>query len=147
MPIIQGPTNSFKAELLAGQHNFTPGTGHTFRVALYSDVADLGPLTTDYSATNEISGTGYTAGGAVVTSNGITVSGSTAYVDFADLTWVGASFTARAALIYNTTTGGGSGTTEALWVLDFGSNKTASATNFVIQFPAPDSANAVLRIT
>lgn len=146
MAISQALTTSFKSELLAGQHDFTSGTGHTFKMALYLSSATLNAATTDYTATGETSGTGYVAGGNALTSNGIATSGTTAYVDFADETWSGSTITARGALIYNTTTGGGGATTESVLVLDFGTDKSSSASDFTVQFPVADAINAIIRI-
>ena len=146
MAISQALTTSFKSQLLAGQHDFTNATGHTFNIALYTSAATLNATTTDYTATEEVTGTGYVAGGEALTSNGITTSGTTAFVDFADKTWSGSTITARGALIYNTTTGGGSSTTDSVLVLDFGTDKTSSASDFTVQFPVADATNAIIRI-
>jgi hypothetical protein len=145
MAISQAFTNSFKSELLSGQHNFASG-GHTFYMALYTSSATLNATTTDYTASNEATGTGYVAGGQALTNNGVALSGSTAYVDWADETWSASSITARGALIYNTTTGGGSSTTESILVLDFGTDKTSSSSDFTVQFPVADATNAIIRI-
>ena len=121
---------SFKQELLTGAHNFTNGA-HTFKLAMY---------------TNEISGTGYSAGGGTLTNVTPTTSGTTALTDFADLTFGSSTLTARGALIYNTTTSGGSGTTDTVVVLDFGADKSSSSGDFTIVFPAADASNAIIRI-
>ena len=136
---------SFKQELLEGQHDFRT-TGHTFNMALYTSSATLDATTTDYSATNEVSGTGYTAAGQALTNVNPTTSGTTAFTDFADETWTTASITARGAIIYNTTTGGGTSTTDAVCVLDFGGDKTSTAGDFTVQFPTADASNAIIRI-
>ena len=133
--------NSFKQELLVATHNFTASTGDTFKLALYTSAATLTASTTVYSATNETSGTNYTAGGAALTSITPVLSGSTAVCDFNDLTFSSVSITARGALIYNS-----SKTNKAVAVLDFGSDKTASAGNFTIVFPTADASNAIIRI-
>ena len=146
MAITQAMCTSFKQELLQGQHNFTASTGHTFKLALYTSAATLSAATTDYSATNEASGTGYTAGGGTLTNVTPTTSGTTAFTDFADLTFSSATITANGALIYNTTTGGGSGTTDSVVVLAFGGDKTSTAGDFTIQFPTADASNAIIRI-
>ena len=146
MAISQAMCTSFKQELLQGQHNFTASTGHTFKLALYTSSATLDATTTDYSATNEVSGTGYTAGGGTLTNVTPTTSGTTAFTDFADLTFSSATITANGALIYNTTTGGGSGTTDSVVVLAFGGDKTSTAGDFTIQFPTADASNAIIRI-
>jgi hypothetical protein len=145
MAITQAMCTSFKQELLEGQHDFRT-TGHTFFMALYTSSATLDATTTDYSATNEVSGTGYTAAGQQLTQVNPTTSGTTAFTDFADETWTTATITARGAIIYNTTTGGGTGTTDAICVLDFGGDKTSTAGDFTVQFPTADASNAIIRI-
>jgi hypothetical protein len=145
MAITQAMCTSFKQELLEGQHDFRT-SGHTFNMALYTSSATLSAATTDYSATNEVSGTGYSAGGQALTNVNPTTSGTTAFTDFADETWTTATITARGAIIYNTTTGGGTGTTDSVCVLDFGSDKTSTAGDFTVQFPTADSSNAIIRI-
>lgn len=146
MAISQAMCTSFKQQLLRGQHNFTASTGHTFKLALYTSAATLDATTTNYSATNEASGSGYTAGGGTLTNVTPTTSGTTAFTDFADLTFSSATITANGALIYNTTTDGGSGTTDAVVVLAFGGDKTSTNGDFTIQFPTADAANAIIRI-
>lgn len=146
MAITTAMCTSFKGELLEGKHNFASAGGHTFKIALYTSSATLGASTTDYSVTNEVSGVGYSAGGNTLTNNGVSTSGTTAFVDFADTTWSTATITANGALIYNTTTAGGSGTTDAVAVLAFGGDKTSTAGDFVIQFPTADASNAIIRI-
>ena len=136
---------SFKQELLQGQHNFTNG-GSTFKLALFTSSASLGAATTDYSTSNEASGSGYTAGGAALTNVTPTTSGTTAFCDFNDLTFSSASITANGAMIYNTTTGGGSNTTDSCIILAFGADKTATNGDFTIQFPTADASNAIIRI-
>ncbi len=145
MAITQAICTSFKQELLEGKHNFRTA-GHTFNIALYTSSATLDATTTDYSATNEVSGTGYSAGGQALTNVDPTTSGTTGFIDFADETFSTVTITARGALIYNTTTEGGTGTTDAVMVLDFGSDKSASAGDFTIQFPTADASNAILRL-
>jgi|TARA_B100001094_G_scaffold323004_1_gene373172 hypothetical protein len=137
---------SFKKELMEGKHNFTNGSGDTFKLALYTNSATFTASTTDYTATNEISGTGYSAGGGTLTNVTPTTSGTTALTDFADLTFSSATITARGALIYNTTAGAGAGTTDSVVVLDFGADKTSSAGDFTIIFPTADASNAIIRI-
>lgn len=137
---------SFKQELLQAKHDFTASTGHTFKLALYDNNASFTAATTDYTATNEVSGTGYTAGGGTLTNITPTTSGTTALTDFDDLTFSSSTITARGALIYNTTAGGGTGTTESVVVLDFGSDKSSSAGDFTIIFPTADASNAIIRI-
>jgi hypothetical protein len=138
---------SFKQQLLQAKHDFTASTGHTFKLALYDNNASFTAATTDYTATNEVSASGtYSAGGGALTNVTPSTSGTIAFTDFADLTFTSTSITARGALIYNTTTGGGSGTTDAVVVLDFGANKTSSAGDFQIVFPNADANNAIIRI-
>lgn len=137
---------SFKQQILQAKHDFTASTGHTFKIALYSSAATLNAATTDYSSTNEVTGTNYTAGGATLTNITPTTSGTTALSDFADVTFSNATITARGALIYNTTTGGGTGTTDSVLVLDFGADRASQEGDFVIRFPTADATNAILRI-
>ena len=146
MAISQAMCTSFKQQLLQGQHNFTASTGHTFKLALFTSAATLGASTTDYSTTNEAVGSGYTAGGGTLTNVTPTTSGTTAFTDFNDLTFSAATITANGALIYNTTTDGGTGTTDAVVVLAFGGDKTSTNGDFTIQFPTADAANAIIRI-
>ena len=138
--------SSFKQELLEGGHNFKNSGGHTFKLAMYTNSASFNAATTAYTTSNEVSGSGYTAGGGTLTRVDPSLSGTTAMTDFDDLTFTSATVTARGALIYNTTTGGGSGTTDTVVVLDFGSDKTSTAGDFTIQFPAADASNAIIRI-
>ena len=142
MAITQALCTSAKVELLQGLHNFTASTGDSFKVALYTSSATLDATTTAYSATNEVSGTGYTAGGAELTEITPTSSGTTAFIDFGDLTWSSATLTARGALIYNATNGN-----RAVAVLDFGSDKVSTNGDFTIQMPAADASNAIVRLT
>ena len=137
---------SFKKELLEGKHDFTAGSGDTFNLALFTSSATLDASTTDYSATNEASAVGYTAGGQALTAVSPTSSGTTAFTDFTDETFASLTITARGALIYNTTTGSGSNTTDAVIVLDFGADKTSTNGDFTIQFPTADASNAIIRI-
>ena len=142
MAITQALCTSAKVELLQGLHNFTASTGDSFKVALYTSSATLDATTTAYSITNEVSGTGYTAGGAELTEITPTSSGTTAFIDFGDLTWSSATLTARGALIYNATNGN-----RAVAVLDFGSDKVSTNGDFTIQMPAADASNAIVRLT
>ena len=138
--------SSFKQELLEGGHNFKNSGGHTFKLAMYTNSASFNAATTAYTTSNEVSGSGYSAGGGTLTRVDPSLSGTTALTDFSDLTFTSATVTARGALIYNTTTGGGSGTTDTVVVLDFGSDKTSTAGDFTIQIPAADASNAIIRI-
>ena len=138
---------SFKQQILQAQHNFTNSSGHTFKIALYDNSASFNAATTDYTATNEVGASGsYAAGGGTLTNVTPTTSSTTAFTDFADITFTTATITARGALIYNTTTAGGSGTTDTVVVLDFGSDKSSTAGDFQIVFPAADASNAIIRI-
>ena len=139
--------NSFKKQLLAGEHDFDSSGGDTFKLAMYTSVATLGASTTNYATTNEVSSpSGYSAGGKALVNSGVKVSSGVAITDFSDLSFTGVTLTARGALIYNTTTDGGSNTTEAVAVLDFGGDKTATSGTFTIQFPAFTTSAAILRI-
>ena len=149
MAITSAVCTSFKVELLKGQHDFTASTGDTFKIALFDSDATLGASTTDYSTSEEItntSGTAYTAGGATLTNVTPVSSSTTAYTDFADVSWTTASFTANGALIYDTTTGTGTSTTDAVCAIAFGGDKTATSGTFTIQFPAAAASTAILRI-
>jgi len=139
---------SFKNELLYGVHDFDASTGDTFNIALYTSSATLDASTTAYSATDETSGTGYSAGGQALTNVNPTTSGTTAFTDFADETFTTATITARGALIYNTTpnTTSISVTNPSVVVLDFGGDKTSTAGDFTIVFPTADASNAIIRI-
>ena len=138
---------SFKKELLEGGHDFKNSGGDTFKIALYTNSASFTAATTDYTTSNEVSNSGsYSAGGGTLTRVDPTTSGTTALTDFADITFTSATITARGALIYNTTEGGGTGTTNSIAVLDFGSDKTSTAGDFQIAFPTADASNAIIRI-
>lgn len=138
---------SFKQQLLEAQHNFLLSGGDTFKIALYTNSASFTAATTDYTATNEVAASGsYSAGGGTLTRIDPATSGTTAFTDFADITFTSATITARGALLYNTTTGAGSGTTDTVVVLDFGSDKTSTSGDFEIVFPAADASNAIIRI-
>jgi hypothetical protein len=141
MAISQAMCTSFKVELLTATHNFTASTGDVFKIALYTSSASLDATTTAYTTSNEVVGTGYTAGGNTLTNVTPTASGTTALTDFADTTWSTATITARGAMIYNS-----SKSNKAVCILDFGSDKTSTAGNFTIVFPAPDASNAIIRI-
>ena len=149
MAITSAICSSFKQELLQGKHSFESSGGHTFKLALFDSDASLGAATTDYSTSEEItntSGTAYQPGGATLTRSGVGLTGTTAFTDFGDVTYSSASFTANGAMIYNTTTAGGSNTTDAVCIIAFGSNKTATNGTFEIQFPANDATAAIIRL-
>jgi hypothetical protein len=142
MPITQGATNTFKTGLPSGTFNFATDT---FKIALYTGAADIGPTTSAYTTTNEITGTGYSAGGEVITvsvqpTTGSDPSNTTAYLSFNNVTWNPAAFTCRGAIIYKS----GSGD-PTVCILDFGSDKTCTTT-FEVQFPSATSTSAIIRI-
>ena len=143
--------DSFKKELLQGKHSFESSGGHTYKLALYTNSASIGKSTANYpgdSTGGRVSNTGtYTQGGKALVNQGVKVSSSVSITDFADLSFTGVTLTARGALIYNTTTDGGSNTTDAVCVLDFGGDKTATAGTFTIQFPAFTTSAAIIRIS
>ncbi len=150
MAISQAMTTSFKVEILDGVHNFGVGVvrastaADVFKIALYTSSATLDATTTVYSSTNEVSnsGTNYVTGGKTLTiSQAPTFTSTTAWLDFDDITWDSATITANGALIYNETQGN-----KAVAVLAFGGDKTSTAGNFTIQFPAATSTTAILRI-
>jgi hypothetical protein len=134
---------SFKQELLTGTHDFTNGTGNTFKLALYDNNASFDASTTAYTATDEVGDSGtYTAGGGTLTNVTPTTSSTTALTDFADISFTSATITARGALIYNDTAAGD----PSVVVLDFGSDKTSTSGTFTIVFPTADASNAIIRI-
>ena len=141
MAISTAMCTSFKQEILVGTHNFTATSGNTFKLALYTSSASLGASTTAYTTSNEVSGTGYTAAGAALTSVIPTTSGTTALCDFSDLTFSSSTITANGALIYNDTQ-----SDKAVCTLAFGGDKTSTAGDFTIQFPTADASNAIIRI-
>jgi len=138
MAITQALCTSFKSEILGGTHDLDTDV---LKIALYTSAATLNATTTTYSTTNEVSGTGYTAGGETLSGASITSSGTTAFVDFSDVTWASSTIMARGALIYNS-----SKSNKAVAVLNFGSDKSSSNGNFVISFPTADASNAIIRI-
>jgi hypothetical protein len=138
MAITQAMCTSFKTELLGGVQDLDTDTIY---IALFTSSATLSAATTAYSTTNEVSGTGYSAGGNALTGAVISADGTTAIVDFDNTTWASSTITARGALIYNS-----SKANRAIAVLDFGSDKTSTDGDFTIQFPAADASNAILRI-
>jgi len=142
MALTQTQCTVFKVNLLKGLENFNTGTTYTYKIALYTASATLNAATLVYTSDNEVTGTGYTAGGNVLAPTVPTssINSTTAFVSFANVTWSPASFTARGALIYNSTTG------AAVAVLDFGADKTATTT-FTVTFPTADASNAIIRIS
>ena len=150
MAITLSMSTSFKVNILKGLHAFGTSviragtTADSFKVALYTSSATLDATTTAYSSTNEVTGTNYTAGGAAITIvTAPTSTSTTAWLDFTDTTWATSTITARGALIYNDTSSGD----LSVGALDFGSDKTSTAGNFTIVWPAGDSTNAIIRIS
>ena len=148
MAISQAMATSFKVEILNGIHAFGTSvvrastTADTFKMSLYTSSATLGATTTAYTSSNEVSGTGYSAGGNTLTVSTVpTSSGTTAYLSFSDSSWSTATITGRGALIYNSTQ-----SDKAVAVLDFGADKTSTAGTFTVQFPTADSTSAIIRI-
>lgn len=137
--ITQGQCTVFKVNLLKGLENFNPGSPYVYKLALYTDSAELGPDTTVYTTAGEVVGTGYVAGGNTLTPVAPTSEGDTAYVTFNELVWTPASFTTKGALIYNATTN------AAVAVLNFGSDRVAINT-FTVTFPTANATNAIIRI-
>lgn len=134
--------SSFKRELLIGLHDFTLSTGDVFKIAMYDNTAAFTAATTDYTTSNEVTGTNYVAGGETLTNVTPTLhTVTTAITDFDDAVWTNATVTARGAMVYNSTAG-----TESVIILDFGSDKSSTAGDFTIQFPAADASNAIIRI-
>ena len=137
MAITTAVCNSYKQEVMQGVHT----SADTYKMALYTSAATLDKTTTVYSATNEVSGTGYTAGGATLTGFSAALSGDTAVLDFADPSWANATITARGALIYNSTKGN-----KAVASFDFGGDVTSTNGTFLAQIPVADAANGLVRI-
>jgi hypothetical protein len=133
---------SFKVQLMTATHNFTASTGNTFKLALYDNSASFTAATTAYTATNEVVGTGYTAGGGTLTNVTPTSTSTTAFTDFADLSFTTATITAFGAMIYNDTAAGD----PSVCILDFGGSKSSTAGTFTIVFPTADSTSAIIRI-
>jgi VCBS repeat-containing protein len=141
MAITTAMCTSFKKELLEAKHNFLASGGNTFKLALYTSSATLGASTTAYTTANEASGTGYSAGGGTLTNVNPTTSGTTAFTDFADLTFSNATITANGALIYNSTN-----SDRAVCALAFGGDKSSTSGDFTIQFPVAAASTAIIRI-
>jgi hypothetical protein len=134
---------SFKVELMRAVHNFTASTGNDFRLALYDNSASFTAATTAYTNTNEVANSGtYAAGGGLLTNVTPTSSGTTAFTDFADLSFTSATITAYGAMIYNDSAAGN----PSVCILDFGGAKTSTAGTFTIVFPTADASNAIIRI-
>jgi hypothetical protein len=138
-------TNSFKEDLLNGLHDFAVGTGDTFKLALYTSAATIGADTTSFAVgiSGQVPDTGqYASGGGALVNALVSVNGTTAFVDFADLSFTGVTLTAAGALIYNDTE-----SDKSVCVLDFGGDKTATAGTFTIQFPDANDTQAIIRIS
>ena len=134
---------SFKVELMQGIHNFTASTGNTFKLAMYDNSASFTAVTTAYTNTNEVANSGtYTAGGGTLTNVTPTSSGTTAFTDFADLSFTSATITAYGAMIDNDSAAGD----PSVCILDFGGAKTSTSGTFTIVFPTADASNAIIRI-
>ena len=142
MAITSTLTTSFKKELLEATHNFKATGGNTFKLALYTSSATMGATTTAYTTTNEVSGTNYTAAGAALTNVAPTSGGTTGFTDFSDLTFGTATVTARGCLIYNDSASGD----PSVATIDFGGDKTSTAGDFTIVFPAAAASTAIIRI-
>lgn len=148
MAITQAVCNSFKVELLQGEHDFRSSGGDAFKLALYTASASLDATTTAYITGNEVGASGtYAAGGGALTNSGASGSGATAFIDFSDLSFTSATISAQAAVIYNSNTSATTNTNAAVMVLDFGAVKTSTSGTFTIQFPTADASNAILRIS
>jgi hypothetical protein len=141
MAITQALCSSFKKEIFEATHDFNASGGNTFKIALYTSSASLSAATTAYTTSGEVTGTGYTAGGKTLTNVDPTLSGTIGFIDFSNISWTSATFTARGALIYNSTNGN-----KAVTVLDFGGDKDVSNGTFSISFPTPSSTAAIIRI-
>jgi len=141
MAITQSMATSFKKELLEGKHNFLASGGNSFKLALYTSSATMGAATTAFTTTNQAAGTNYSTGGAALTNINPATSGTTAFTDFADLTFGTATITARGCMIYNDTNAD-----RNVAVFDFGGDKTSTAGSFTITFPTADASNAIIRI-
>jgi hypothetical protein len=134
---------SFKVQLMQAVHNFTNGTGNTFKLALYDNSASFTATTTAYTATNEVPNSGtYAAGGGILTNVTPVSTGTTAFTDFNDLSFTSATITAYGAMIYNDSAAGD----PSVCILDFGGAKTSTTGTFTIVFPTADASNAIIRI-
>jgi hypothetical protein len=140
LAITTSMATSFKRELFEARHNMAVGA-HNFRVALFDATATMDATTANYSAANEVVGTGYVAGGKVLTNAGVAVSGTTAFADFDDVVWTGSTFTARGAQIFNADQAN-----RSCGVFDFGQNIPVVAGNFTLTFPTANATAAVFRI-
>ena len=148
MAITQAVCDSFKKELLEGEHDFRSSGGDQFKLALYGSSASLSNTTTAYTTSQEVSASGtYSAGGGNLTSTGAAATNNTSFIDFSDISFTSASITAQAAVIYNSNTTATTNTNAAVMVLDFGAVKTSTSGTFTVQFPTNNATSAILRIT
>jgi hypothetical protein len=144
MAITSAVCSTFKQELLKGTHDFDGGA--TYKIALFTSSASMGASTTAYADSNQVAdGNGYSTGGATLSSPAVALSSTTAYIDFADATWSSASFTANGALIYRSD--GSAPTNDAVCVIAFGGDYTATNGTFTVQFPAAAASTAILRLS
>ena len=147
MAITQAVCDSFKKELLEGEHDFRSSGGDQFKLALYGASASLSNTTTAYTTSQEVSASGtYSAGGGNLTSTGAGKTNNTSFTDFSDISFTSATISAQAAVIYNSSTVSGLTTNASVCILDFGGVKTSTAGTFTITFPAAESTAAILRI-
>ena len=148
MAITQAVCDSFKKELLEGEHDFRSSGGDQFKLALYGSSASLSNTTTAYTTSQEVSASGtYSAGGGNLTSTGAGATNNTSFIDFSDISFTSASISAQAAVIYNSNTSATTNTNAAVMVLDFGAVKTSTSGTFTVQFPTNNASSAILRIT
>jgi hypothetical protein len=148
MAITQAVCDSFKKELLEGEHDFRSSGGDQFKLALYGASASLSNTTTAYTTSQEVSASGtYSAGGGNLTSTGAAATNNTSFIDFSDISFTSATISAQAAVIYNSNTSATTNTNAAVMVLDFGAVKTSTSGTFTVQFPTNNATSAILRIT
>ena len=148
MAITQAVCDSFKKELLEGEHDFRSSSGDQFKLALYGSSASLSNTTTAYTTSQEVSASGtYAAGGGNLTSTGAAATNNTSFIDFSDISFTSATISAQAAVIYNSNTTATTNTNAAVMVLDFGAVKTSTSGTFTVQFPTNNASSAILRIT
>ena len=148
MAITQAVCDSFKKELLEGEHDFRSSGGDQFKLALYGSSASLSNTTTAYTTSQEVGASGtYAAGGGNLTSTGAGATNNTSFIDFSDISFTSASISAQAAVIYNSNTTATTNTNAAVMVLDFGAVKTSTSGTFTVQFPTNNATSAILRIT
>ena len=148
MAITQAVCDSFKKELLEGEHDFRSSGDDQFKLALYGSSASLSNTTTAYTTSQEVSASGtYSAGGGNLTSTGAAATNNTSFIDFSDISFTSASISAQAAVIYNSNTSATTNTNAAVMVLDFGAVKTSTSGTFTVQFPTNNATSAILRLT